>query len=65
VLKNGYQAVYKKESISDSRSVENLSDKILRIEVQRAQINGVERVKHFVNVHLHCILSNLQGIRKI
>jgi len=43
-----------RKSISDSQSVENISDKRLRIEVQPAQTNGVERVKCFVNVHLHC-----------
>jgi len=47
------------KSISDSRSTENISDKRLRIEVQPAQTNGAERVKRFVNVHLHCIVSNL------
>jgi len=26
---------------------------------------GVERVKRFVNVHLHCIVSNLEMIGKI
>jgi len=31
----------------------------LRIEVQPAQKNGVERLKRFVNVHLHAIVSNL------
>jgi len=49
----------KRKSISDSRSVQNISDKRLRIEFQPAQTNGVERVKRFVNVHLHCIVSNL------
>jgi len=49
-----------KNSIFDSRSVENISDKRLRIEVQPAQTNGVEKVKRFVNVHLHCIVSNLK-----
>jgi len=42
----------KRISISDSWSVENISDKILKIEVQPAQTNGVESVKRFVNVHL-------------
>ena len=42
----------KRISISDSRSVENILDKISKIEVQPTQTNGVERVKHFVNVHL-------------
>jgi len=42
----------KRISISDSRSIENISDKILKIEVQPAQTNGLERVKRFVNVHL-------------
>jgi len=37
----------------------------LRIEVLSAQTNGVERVKRFVNVHLHCIVSNLKRISKI
>jgi len=55
----------KRKSISDSRSVENISDKRLRIEVRPAQTNGVERVKRFVNVHLHCIVSNLKIISKI
>jgi len=32
-------------------------------EVQAAQNNGVEEVKRFVNVHLHCIASNLKRIR--
>jgi len=49
----------KRKSISASRSVKNISDKRLRIKVQPAQTNGVERVKHFVNVHLHGIVSNL------
>jgi len=34
-------------------------------EVQPAHINGVERVKRFVNVHSHCIVSNLERISKI
>jgi len=54
-----------KKSISDSRSVENISDKILRIEVQPAQTNGVETAKRFVNVLLHCIISNLRKESKI
>jgi len=37
----------------------------LRIEVQPAQTNRTERVKRFVNVHLHCIVSNLKRISKI
>jgi len=53
----------KRKSISDSRSVENISDKRLRIEVQPTQTNGVEEVKRFVNVHLHCIINNLKRIR--
>jgi len=44
--------------ISDSRSVQNISDSRLRIEVQAAQNNGGERVKRFVNVHFHYIVSN-------
>ena len=55
----------KRKSISDSRSVENISDKRLRIEFQPAQSNEVERVKRFVNVHLHCIVSNLKRTRKM
>jgi len=55
----------KGKSISDSRSVQNVSDKRLRIEVQPLQTNGVERVKRFVNVHLHCIVRNLKRISKI
>jgi len=35
----GYWAVYERKRISDSRSVENISDKILRSEVQPAQTN--------------------------
>jgi len=54
----------KRKSISDSRSVENILDKRLRTEVQPAQTNGVERVMRFVNVHLHCIVSNLKSISK-
>jgi len=46
----------KRKSISDNRSVENISNKRLRIEVQPAQTNGVERVKRFVNVF--CIASS-------
>jgi len=49
----------KRKSISDSRSVENISDKRLKREVQQTQTNGIERLKRFVNVHLHCIVSNL------
>ena len=50
----------KRTSISDSRSAETISNKRLRIEVQPAQTNGLERVKRFVNVHLHCIVSNMK-----
>ena len=42
-----------------------ISYTILRIEFQPAQNNGAENVKRFVNVHLHCIVSNLKRIRKI
>jgi len=31
----------------------------------RHYLCGVERVKRFVNVHLHCIVSNLQKIGKM
>jgi len=55
----------KRKSISESRSAENISDKRLRIEFQPAQSNGVKRAKRFVNVHLHCIVSNLKRISKI
>ena len=55
----------KRKRIYDSRSVENISDKILRNEVQPAQTGGVERVKRFLNVYLHCIVSNLKRISKI
>jgi len=51
--------VYEKKSISASLSVEYVSDKRLRIEVQPAQTNVVKREKHFVNVHWHCIVRNL------
>jgi len=54
----------KRKSISDSRTVENILDKRLRIEVQPAQTNGVKRVMRFVNVHLHCIVSNLKSTSK-
>jgi len=37
----------------------------LKIEVQPPQTNGLERVERFVNVHLHCIVSNLKSISKI
>jgi len=52
----------KRKIISDSRNVENISDKTLRIEVQPAPTNVVGRVKRFVNVHLDCIVSNLKRI---
>jgi len=55
----------KRKSICNSRSVENISDKRLRIEVQPAQTNGLERTKRFVNAHLHCTVSNLKRISKI
>jgi len=55
----------KRKSISNCRSVENISDKRLRIEVQPAQTNGIERTKHFVNVHLHRIVSNMKRMSKI
>ena len=35
------------KSISDGRSVENISDKRLRIEVQPAQANGIRKGKAF------------------
>jgi len=54
----------KGKSISDKRSVENISDKRLRIEVRPAQTNGVESVKRFLNVHLNCIVSNLKRIQQ-
>ena len=51
----------KRKSISDCRSVEKLWDKRLRIKVQLAQMNGVEMVKHFVNVRLNCIVATWKG----
>ena len=54
----------KRKSFSDIRSVENILDKRWRIDVQPAQANGVERVMRFVNVDLHCIVSNLKYISK-
>jgi len=53
-----------RKSIFDSRSVEKISDKRLRIEFPPAQ-RGVERVNRFVNVYLHCIVSNLKRISTI
>jgi len=50
--------------ISGSRSLENILDKRLRIKVQPAHTNGVERVMRFVNVNLHCIVSNLKSISR-
>jgi len=55
----------KRNSICDSRSVENNSDKRLRIEVQTEQTNGEERVKRLLNVYLHCIVTKLKMISKI
>jgi len=49
----------KRKSLSDSRKVENILDARLRLEVQPAQTNAVERVKPFMNVNLHFIVSNL------
>ena len=57
--------ILKRKSISDSRSVGNISDKRLRTEVQPAQTNEVERAKRFVNVLLRWIVSNLIRINKI
>ena len=54
----------KRKSISDSRSAEKISDKRIRIEIQPAQTNGVERIRRFVNIHLHCIVSNLKRVSK-
>jgi len=34
-------------------------------EVRPTQTNGVESVKRFVNVCLHCIVSNLKRISKV
>jgi len=55
----------KGKTISDSRSVENISDKRLRIKDQPIQTNRVKTVKGFVNVHFHCTVSNLKSISKI
>jgi len=50
----------KRKSISNSRSVEIISDKRLIINILPAQANEVERVKRFVNAHLHCSVSNVK-----
>ena len=55
----------KRKSISGSRGAENISNKRLRVEVQPAQTTGLETVKRFLNVHLHCTVSNPKRIRKI
>jgi len=56
--KNGYYEVYgKKRCISDNLSVESISDKRLKIQVQLAQTNGVETRKG--------IVRNLKRISKI
>jgi len=55
----------KRKSISNSRSVESISDKRLRIEIQPAQTNGVKMVKCFMNVRFHCIVNRLKRISKI
>jgi len=47
----------KRKIISSGRSAEIISDKRLRTEVQPAQTNGLENVKPFVNIRLHCIVS--------
>jgi len=41
----------KRITISDRGSIEKISDKILKIQVQSAQLNVAERAKRFVNVH--------------
>jgi len=51
-------------NIFDSWSVENISDKILKIAVQPAQTNGIERVKRFVNVHLIASSETWKRINK-
>jgi len=51
----------KRKGISDSR----IADKRLWSEVQPAQTTGVESAKRFVNVDLHCIVSNLKRISTI
>jgi len=55
----------KTEKFFGSRSVEHISDKRLRIEVQPAQTNEAENVKRFMNPHLHCIVSKLKRIGTI
>jgi len=60
----GIGQLMKRKRICDSRSVKNILDKRLRSEVQSAQTNGKEMVMGFVNVHLHCIVSNLKSISK-
>ena len=47
----------KRKIISGRRSAEIISDKRLRTEVQPAQTNGLENVKPFVDIRLHCIVS--------
>jgi len=44
-------------STSNSLGSENIWDKRWETEIQPTQTNGVERVKHFVNVHSSCIAS--------
>jgi len=34
-------------------------------EVRPTQTNGIQKVKQFVNLHLHCIVSNLKRISKV
>jgi len=47
--------------MSDSRSLENVSEKRLRIQVQPVQTNVVERVKRFVNVQLIASSATCKG----
>ena len=51
----------KRKSISDSWNEENVSDKRLWIEVQPPQTNELERVKRFVNVHVHASSATWKG----
>ena len=55
----------KRKSITENRSAKNILDQRLRIEIQPARTDGVETVNRFVNVHLHCIVSNQKRISKI
>jgi len=65
VRKTDTRQFLRRKSNAGSWSAENILDKRLSIEIQPAQTNRVESVKRFVNVHLHCIVSNQKRISKI